>query len=324
MKNENREIFRNAVFRRDNYRCVVPSCNKEAIDAHHLVERKLWIGKQKEGYLVDNGVSVCEEHHKLAEKNVLCPQVFRMWLNLPIVQPEYFDDEEDYNKWGETFVLPNRESAKYPSTSYLPFSENIIAKRVTSNPIANLNDFIGHPIVITMKMDGSNVVMTNHHVAARNGYDAVHKSFDYLKAIHASLMHLIPDDIEIFGEWLYAKHSIRYTNLSSLLQIFGVYDIKRRVFLGWDDVKKYSKLIGYPTTEVIDTKTFDNIHILTSEITRIAKRKISEGNEGVVIRSIYPFHFGQFPTYVAKYVRPNHVQTNVHWQNQKIVRNLQK
>ena len=72
MKNTNREQFRNAVFRRDNYKCVVPDCNHEAKDAHHLIERKLWIReKEKEGYIIDNGVSVCEYHHKLAEKDIL-------------------------------------------------------------------------------------------------------------------------------------------------------------------------------------------------------------------------------------------------------------
>jgi len=312
MKNTDREYFRNAVFRRDNYKCVVPSCQKEAKDAHHLLERKLWINKeQKEGYLIDNGVSVCEEHHKLAERNVICPQVFRMWLNLPTVLPIQLNGNKDYNKWGEEMKMPNRHFVKYPSTAYLPFSENIIAKRVTSNPISDIDIFINIPIVITMKMDGSNVVLTDHHVAARNGYDARHKSFDYLKAIHSEKQSLIPKHIQIFAEWLYAKHSIHYTGetaLKSYLQIFGVYDSRKRLFLGWDDVRKYSRIIGYPTVPVIDIKEFSDKYIFTNTITKIAKEKIAEGNEGLVIRSIYPFHYSQFAIYLSKYVRPNHVK----------------
>ena len=290
-----------------------------------MIERKLWKDeKEREGYLIDNGVSVCEYHHKLAERNVICPQVFRMWLNLPTVLPTQLDSNKDYNKWGEEMKKPTRKIVKYPSTSYLPFSENIIAKKATSNPISKNSDFVGLPLVISMKMDGSNVILTNHHVAARNGYDARHKSFDFLKSIHAKIRCLIPENIQIFGEWLYAKHSIHYKEdiaLKSYLQIFGVYDVQKRLFLGWQDVEQYSKIIGYPTVPVIDIKEFNDKYMFINTITRIAKEEISKGNEGVVIRSIYPFHHNQFATYLSKYVRPNHVQTNKHWQNQRIVKN---
>lgn len=325
MKNQNRETFRESVFDRDN-KCVVLSCDKEATDAHHLIERRLWIkSKEKGGYLVDNGVSLCNFHHQLAERNILSPQVLRMWAGLPTVLPSQFNVNKDYNKWGEEMNMPARMFVKYPSTSYLSFSENIIAKRVTSNPIADNNNFVGFPIVITMKMDGSNVVMTDHHVAARNGYDARHKSFDYIKAIHASIKHLIPENIQVFGEWLYAKHSIHYSEdvpLKSYLQIFGVYDNQKRLFLGWGSVESYAKLLGYPTTPYIDIMTFSDKYVFAATVTQIAKENISQGNEGVVVRSVYPFHYSQFETYLAKYVRPNHVQTNKHWQNQRITRNV--
>ena len=36
-----RDEFREAVFARDKHQCVV--CAAPAIDAHHVVERKLWI-----------------------------------------------------------------------------------------------------------------------------------------------------------------------------------------------------------------------------------------------------------------------------------------
>ena len=39
-----RNEFREGVFARDNHTCVVPDCNKEAVDAHHIIERKLCPG----------------------------------------------------------------------------------------------------------------------------------------------------------------------------------------------------------------------------------------------------------------------------------------
>lgn len=320
MINNKREEFRNKVFERDSYKCIIPNCNQSAKDAHHLMERRMWIDESElEGYFLDNGVSLCENHHKLAERNILCPQVLRTYANITAhVLPKQFAIGKEYDKWGKDLKMPNRLWIKYPSTPYLPFSETATA------PIANIDDFIGYPIVITMKMDGSNIVLTDHHIAARNGRSAEHRSFDELKSIHASIKHLIPSYLQIFGEWLYAKHSIHYTGnnaLNSYLQIFGAYNNQKRIFLGWDEVEKWSSIIGYPTAPVIGKMTFDNKYRFINDITEIAKRRIQIGNEGIVIRSIYPFHYGQFGTYTAKYVRPNHVQTDIHWKNQKITKN---
>lgn len=62
----NRDTFRNAVFERDNYKCVV--CGETAVDAHHIIERKLF---DDGGYYIDNGVSLCGKHHLEAEMTVI-------------------------------------------------------------------------------------------------------------------------------------------------------------------------------------------------------------------------------------------------------------
>jgi len=33
------------------------------------------------------------------------------------------------------------------------------------------------------------------------------------------------------------------------------------------------------------------------------------------------FHYGQFSRFVGKYVRINHVQTDVHWKDQQLIKN---
>jgi hypothetical protein len=325
--NESRENFRNGVFKRDGYRCVVPRCVLDYKDAHHLIERRLWVlPEEKEGYFLDNGVTVCEYHHQLAEKNVICPEAFRVWAGITTTAlPHHLDPEKDYNKWGIELKTPTREWAKYPSTPYLPFSESILPnEEPTSIPIACPEDFVGVPLVITMKMDGSNVVLTDHHVASRNGYEATHRSFDQLKAIHSTIQHLIPNNTQIFGEWLYARHSIHYIgelSLPAYLQIFGVYDRERKLFLGWDDVEYWAKRIHAITVPKLSKQIYENKYEFTNKITEIAKRQIRKGHEGIVVRSAFPMHFGQFHTYVGKYVRAHHVQTSVHWKEQKIVKN---
>jgi hypothetical protein len=211
------------------------------------------------------------------------------------------------------------EYIKYPSTPYIPFSESI------GRPVIDIQNLLDKPLVITEKMDGSNVVLTSEHVGARNAKTAEHKSFDMLKKEHASIKYLIPDGIQIFGEWLYAKHSIHYTkdlSLKSFLYIFHVYNTKQRSFYPWSAVKMMARSLGYPCVPIIkEDTTFSTKEIFTSEITKIAKNVIKEGREGIVIRVQSDIKHNEFETHTGKYVRPNHVQTDEHWRTQKLVRN---
>lgn len=63
-KKQIRKDFRDAVFGRDGHKCVF--CDKtENLDAHHITDRTLM---PNGGYVKENGISVCEDHHLLAEQ----------------------------------------------------------------------------------------------------------------------------------------------------------------------------------------------------------------------------------------------------------------
>lgn len=104
MKNQNRAKFREAVFKRDNNKCIV--CSKDAVDAHHLVERCLWKEPSEQGgYIVDNGVSLCSLHHIEAEKNIILPKTLRKLAGIKkVVLPSDFDSTKEYNKWGKPLI----------------------------------------------------------------------------------------------------------------------------------------------------------------------------------------------------------------------------
>jgi len=65
MKNKKqiRENFRAVVFARDHGKCVF--CDKPAVDAHHITDRSEMANG---GYILENGISVCDEHHIMCEK----------------------------------------------------------------------------------------------------------------------------------------------------------------------------------------------------------------------------------------------------------------
>lgn len=63
-KQKIRQKFRNDVFQRDGHKCVF--CNKtEKLDAHHITDRN---EMPNGGYVLENGITLCPEHHLLAEE----------------------------------------------------------------------------------------------------------------------------------------------------------------------------------------------------------------------------------------------------------------
>jgi len=341
---QDRDSVREAVFSRDNHKCVIPWCHKEPDDAHHLIERKLWGDKDNGGYLMDNMVSVCEPHHRLCENNTILPQSLREWSGITtLVLPSCLDNALDYDKWGKELKLPNRQAIKYPHTPYLPFSPNADERDVAESGYISISSLLNKPLSLSLKMDGSNVVLTRDYVAARNGYDATHVSFDMVKQIHAQLRFYIPEDIMVFGEWLYAKHSIHYTGelgLLNYLQVFGAYNKNMHIWMGSIEFTKlcadiirgtdrYHPLLsgvddvkGYNNLESLwHNKVFTNEKELKSTLISLGNKAIASGHEGIVVRSAYPFHHSRWGENIAKYVRADHIQTDKHWMHQPIVRN---
>lgn len=89
-----REEFKRKVFARDRSTCVV--CYEVAVDAHHLIERKLW---PDGGYYVDNGVSLCEKCHIKAESTEFSVDFLRKRAKiLTVIVPPGFPTNID--KWG--------------------------------------------------------------------------------------------------------------------------------------------------------------------------------------------------------------------------------
>jgi len=220
---------------------------------------------------------------------------------------------------------------RFPHTPYFSYSPNI-DKISGLEKVQGLyldgSSFIRKPTILTIKMDGSNVCLETDSVKVRNGLCAEHPSFDYLKAIHAEkIKKKLKSNLKIFGEWLYAKHSIHYTEdlaLDDYLQVFQVYDIKRKVFWGWDDVQWICDKFGLSTVPELCEVHANTAYELKNIITEIGGDVINSGHEGVVLRTdeecmgIGPYNVLKN---AVKYVRPNHVSSEVHWMAQKQVRN---
>lgn len=208
--------------------------------------------------------------------------------------------------------------------------------------LINLEPFLNQPLVVTVKMDGANVCISKTNgVCARNGETASHPSFSLLKEKFANEYSNIlqkHDNIQIFGEWLFSKHSIHYVDdmaLQSYFQVFGVYDKITEMFLGWDDVEKWAQKLQVPTTPVLGKLQCKTISELEMKIQNFISDTLDNGHEGIVVRLSYPFPYGSFESYtttngktswkvaaIAKYVRPDHIQTSGSWLKEKLIKNV--
>lgn len=214
---------------------------------------------------------------------------------------------------------------KYPRTPYFTFSDSADKEDVRESGYFDIENFLNKELVVTIKMDGSNCLWTRDHIAARNGKQANGESFNYAKQMHSIVKDRIPENIYVYGEWLWAKHSILYEKdlaLDGYFQVFGIYDTEKSVWGSWQDVIRYSELlnvINVPAVRILPS--VNNAKFLSEMITSIAKMVIKQGHEGIVVRNIDSFSNSDFNKNVAKYVRANHVQTDQYWSKHKIVIN---
>lgn len=362
MISKERQQFQETCIERENNECIIPWCTEAPDDVHHIVERELW---SDGGYIPANGASVCNHHHQYAEENHIPPQAFWMWAGVDsdnIVVPEQIETQ-DINKWGDVFDTPPwedlRSQIKYQSTRHLlPLywhDDTLAEERIEHDDtgLQSVENFVGIPLVITEKMDGGNMMIvsgTDTPVRARNGS----RPKETMKLMYDDLYwryevnEKLPDRLQVFGEWLFAKHSIHYgcqcedpcddigpalsdtvpyDDERAYFQIFGVYDTTLNLWLSWPEVEQVADHLGFPTTPVIykeddsDVATFETKHEARQELIKYARSVIDNGGEGIVVRSKFPFHYAQFGRRVGKYVRENHVQTDEHWSHKKTVKN---
>lgn len=334
-----RDQFREQVFARDGHKCVF--CDKPAQDAHHILERRLWTDG---GYHLNNGASVCEEHHLACEMTLISVEDVRLACGItkPII-PEDFYDDLVYDKWGNT-VLPNGQRTKgplfhdasvqkilaqggvlgsftdyvkYPRTYHLPWSGCISDDDRFLKAVAH---FEGNRVIVTEKLDGENTTLYHDYYHARSIDSRNHPTRNWAKALHSTFAHDIPKGWRICCENMYAVHSIAYENLESYLYGFSVWN-DENICLSWDESLVWFELLNIPHVPVLYDGIWDErvIRALYDE------KKDWKFREGYVVRMAGQFGYFEFRKHVAKYVRPKHIQTTKHWMHgQPIVANKLK
>jgi 5-methylcytosine-specific restriction endonuclease McrA len=94
-----RQNFRDSTFARDGHKCVF--CGRDdGLDAHHITDRNQM---PNGGYVKENGITVCDEHHMLCEQ---------YHINNGTEWPEGYHPNDLYRKIGSTYERALRASHK--------------------------------------------------------------------------------------------------------------------------------------------------------------------------------------------------------------------
>lgn len=347
-----RDEFREAVFSRDGYKCVF--CGKAAeqtpegkLDAHHIIERRLW---PDGGYYLDNGATVCEEHHLQCETTEFSVEQVREASGIArVVVPDQFYPEQPIDKWGNYILEDGRRTrgelfydesvqkvlnkggvlglftlyAKYGRTFHLPWSPGAHDDDKTLN---DASQFCGKRVIITKKMDGENTsAYSDGHVHARSIDSKGGEDRAWVKQFLVNnVCFNLPEGWRVCGENLWAEHSIHYYDLPSYFMGFSIWD-ERNICLSWDETLEYFKLLGItPVPVLYDGLWEDLVDHNSGKVAKIHEIERSmdfKQDEGYVIRVADSFKYSDFKSSIAKFVRVGHVQSSHHWRHKRIVQN---
>jgi hypothetical protein len=195
-------------------------------------------------------------------------------------------------------------------------------------------------LIVEEKIDGTNVGIhfsdAGEMVLQCRGHlitEGMHPQYDLFKQWGAVKRFVLFERLEnrflLFGEWVYARHSIHYRRLSHYFFEFDIYDKKQEAFL---DLKQRLALLedtGVQTVPVIHTGSLnrDDLEDLIgpsqfdSHFENPITKRTDNLMEGLYLRT----EAEGVVSGRAKFVRPEFVEKvkqSTHWQHQQLVPNL--
>jgi hypothetical protein len=212
-------------------------------------------------------------------------------------------------------------SRKYGRTYHYPFSPGTTSDDRINHDYWNDVQKIAS-IVHTEKLDGENNCLSRYGVFARSHAAPSQSPWTAWLRERWELLKNDLNDLAIFGENLYAIHSIQYQRLENHYYVFGARLHDK--WLSWEETKFYANMLDFPTVPEIsivqpkEKEQFEqNLLSIVSQAGTLGTTDAFTGEpstmEGVVSRNTGEYPVDKFAHHVFKYVRKSHVKTDEHW-----------
>ncbi len=222
---------------------------------------------------------------------------------------------EDVGPWrsGRYRMMETPERYKFPRMSHLPRSIYVGADDKRVSDISHLHN---REIVITEKIDGENTAFYPDYIHARSITGNYHPSQSWVRGYHASIKHLIPHGYRIYGENVYACHSIKYNKLSTYFYVILV--VNNDMILSWKDTKEFCQGVGMETVPEYYCGIFDEDVLIEYEN---CFSHYGDRAEGYVIRSSDSIEYDNFSYNFYKFVK-SPILSQEHWKSKKVIPNI--
>jgi hypothetical protein len=201
---------------------------------------------------------------------------------------------------------------KHPQIPHLPWSRGI----TNDDKVLKSTDcFIGKEVVISLKMDGENSSIYTDFVHARSIDSDYHISRSWIYKLQGEIGYLLNENERICGENVAAEHSIHYKNLKSFFYVFSYWI--EDICQSWNDTLRRAKDLNLQVVPTLYRGIWNE-----KVIKELQKPTFCENEmEGYVVRLTSSFSLKDFSNSIAKEVRQNHVKTDEHWKNKKVLWN---
>ena len=196
--------------------------------------------------------------------------------------------------------------------------------------------FYSERVTVEEKIDGSNLGLSldpdtmrvlaqnrSHYVTSQS--HSQFKTLDIWINEHPELYDILDPHYILFGEWVYAKHSLHYDRLPGYFIAFDIYDKKNEKYLSVKERNNRLQGTSIPiikplvTDQIIRTRDeYQKLLDTTSHYMKDSKTTL----EGIYIR-VDDDNTG-FLKHRCKVVRPDFIQTvdtSGHWSTKDVVKN---
>lgn len=231
------------------------------------------------------------------------------------------------------------EFVKYPRTPHLFGSKGTDDDKHLSE--AESNQFIADKsLIVEEKIDGTNVgihfTSDGKMVLQCRGHlitQGMHPQYDLFKQWTAVKRGIIEERLEdrfiLFGEWIYARHSVHYRQLPHYFFEFDIYDKDQETFLSLEQRMALLNGTGIETVPVLrrgamskeELEELIGPSLFDSQFENPGSGRIDNLMEGLYLR----VEAAGSVSGRAKFVRPEFVEKvkqSTHWQHQAMVPNV--
>lgn len=211
--------------------------------------------------------------------------------------------------WERDTVM--NELPKYPRTAYWPDSPSIAPG---DRYVESVEPFIGHHVVLTEKLDGSNTLLHRGQALGRSASPEAHDPWRAMVRKHHA-WKVQEHDVLLYGEDIFGIHSITYGPVLEDRTFYAFALRQGDQFAGWEAVVAYARSHDIPVVPVLHYGIFESRASLTDFLdeAHASPSLLGGDREGIVIRRAESFRIPDFGRFVCKSVRENHVQTDQHW-----------